>query len=56
IRTETDKGVVVLIDERFTKKTYQDLFPDEWHPYETIRTGLELKEHLANFWGRINKA
>ncbi|MBU0970580.1 MAG: ATP-dependent DNA helicase [Proteobacteria bacterium] len=55
IRTETDKGVVVLIDERFTRKTYQDLFPDEWHPYETIRTGLELEESLANFWGHQNK-
>ncbi len=50
IRTETDRGIVVLIDERFTRKDYRDLFPDEWHPYETISNCLELKETLKAFW------
>jgi len=27
IRTETDKGIVVLIDERFAYKSYKDIFP-----------------------------
>lgn len=30
IRGETDKGFVLLVDPRFTKKTYQELFPDDW--------------------------
>jgi len=51
IRTETDRGVVVLIDERFTRKDYKNLFPDEWHPYEIISNDLELKEKLLCFWG-----
>jgi DNA excision repair protein ERCC-2 len=55
IRTETDRGVVVLIDERFTRKDYKNLFPDEWHPYEIISTDLELKEKLICFWKK-NKA
>jgi DNA excision repair protein ERCC-2 len=55
IRTETDRGIVVLIDERFTRKDYKDLFPDEWHPYEIISNHLELKEKLLCFWGQKNK-
>lgn len=55
IRTETDRGVVVLIDERFTRKDYKNLFPDEWHPYEIISTDLELKEKLICFWEQKNK-
>lgn len=55
IRTETDRGIVVLIDERFTRKDYRDLFPDEWHPYETISNPMELKEKLLDFWGQENK-
>jgi DNA excision repair protein ERCC-2 len=50
IRTETDRGIVVLIDERFTRKDYQDLFPDEWHPYETVSNCRELRERLRAFW------
>ena len=55
IRTETDKGVVVLIDERFRRKDYRDLFPDEWHPHETIFNCQKLKKILRSFWGQENK-
>jgi Rad3-related DNA helicase len=30
IRTETDEGVVLLIDSRFATKKYRDLFPAHW--------------------------
>ncbi len=55
IRTERDQGVVVLIDQRFTRKEYKDLFPDEWHPYESISNCLELKDKLKLFWKHENK-
>ncbi len=55
IRTETDRGVVVLIDERFMRRDYRDLFPDEWHPYDTISNCLELKKNLLSFWKDKNK-
>ncbi len=32
IRTETDKGFVVLIDDRFGTSKYKSLFPKEWKP------------------------
>jgi len=50
IRTKTDRGVVVLIDERLTRKDYKKLFPDEWHPYETISNCQQLEEILNRFW------
>ncbi len=50
IRTKTDRGVVILIDERFTRKDYKELFPDEWHPYETISNCRQLEEILNTFW------
>ena len=34
IRTKGDKGVVLLLDERFLQRTYRDLFPPEWQHYE----------------------
>ncbi len=30
IRTETDKGIVVMIDDRYIEPTYLSLFPYEW--------------------------
>ena len=30
IRTETDQGIVVMIDERYIEPTYLSLFPYEW--------------------------
>jgi DNA excision repair protein ERCC-2 len=55
IRTETDRGVVVLLDERFLRQDYTTLFPEEWRPYETISDCLELKEKLLTFWKPENK-
>lgn len=49
IRTEEDKGVIVLLDERFQGRQYQEIFPREWDGYRTCR--LEsLKESIDDFW------
>jgi DNA excision repair protein ERCC-2 len=37
IRTETDRGMLVLIDDRFLTPKYQRLLPDEWKRYEVVR-------------------
>jgi len=31
IRTETDKGAVIFVDERYSWKRYYDCFPEEWN-------------------------
>lgn len=49
IRTEEDKGVILLLDERFSERRYRNTFPREWKSigYCNIHT-MEAK--LQNFW------
>jgi DNA excision repair protein ERCC-2 len=49
IRSETDRGVVLLIDERFRERRYRSLFPPEWAP-RFVRGPEELRRELAEFW------
>jgi DNA excision repair protein ERCC-2 len=52
IRTETDRGIIVLIDERFTHIRYRRLFPSHWRKYQVVKSERELREKLERFWGR----
>ncbi|MCP3944638.1 MAG: ATP-dependent DNA helicase [Desulfobacteraceae bacterium] len=54
IRRETDRGVVILIDERFTRTDYKNLFPEEWYPHETISNCRQLTKNLKAFWKSEN--
>jgi len=49
IRSETDKGVVILIDQRFSDSFYTDLFPQHWSLI-TCRNTAELSRELEGFW------
>lgn len=51
IRTVSDKGAILLLDERFLQQQYQELFPREWFPYEVVGVE-EMKQVLADFWGQ----
>ena len=49
IRTIHDRGVILLLDERFAGRSYLELFPREWFPYEiTDKDGMV--EILDSFW------
>jgi len=50
IRTETDRGIIVLIDERFAHTRYRRLFPAHWQGFQVIQNEDELKNHLEKFW------
>ncbi|HNV68267.1 MAG TPA: ATP-dependent DNA helicase [Candidatus Ozemobacteraceae bacterium] len=50
IRTETDRGVVVLIDERFSRLEYRELFPREWEHARLVPSIFELQRRLESFW------
>ena len=52
IRTETDRGIIVLIDERFTHARYRDLFPTHWRGFQVVHDTSEIKAKLARFWPR----
>lgn len=49
IRTEEDKGIILLIDERFLQKNYIRIFPKEWFPYTKVNK-CNLGFHLDSFW------
>jgi DNA excision repair protein ERCC-2 len=52
IRTEVDRGVIVLIDERFTHGRYRQLFPTHWRGFQVVRNTSEIKDKLARFWSQ----
>ncbi len=49
IRTEKDKGVILLLDERFQEHRSQAVFPREWKEYKTCRVQT-CKEYIDTFW------
>jgi Rad3-related DNA helicase len=48
IRTEEDRGIILLLDDRFLTAKYRELFPVEWEP-EAV-TKYSLPEKLKDFW------
>jgi DNA excision repair protein ERCC-2 len=52
IRTEADRGIIVLIDERFTHARYRDLFPTHWRGFQVVRNASEINGKLLRFWSR----
>ncbi len=52
IRTENDRGFILLIDDRFATPEYVSLFPNEWQPV-AVADPAELSEHLNEFWDQV---
>ena len=50
IRTPEDKGVVLLLDDRFAKPEYQRLFPLHWKHLQYLPGPAALETALADFW------
>ena len=50
IRTPEDKGVVLLLDDRFAKPDYQRLFPLHWKHLQYLPGPAALETALADFW------
>ena len=50
IRTQEDRGVVLLLDDRFARAEYTRLFPRHWHQLQYLRSTTELVQQLAAFW------
>jgi len=50
IRTSTDRGFVLLIDDRFLHKRYLDQYPAEWQNYHRVRSPREVSCILHDFW------
>ena len=50
IRTDTDEGIVVLIDDRYETELYKSLYPEQWSHIKLFRTHGELSEAVEKFW------
>ena len=50
IRSETDRGAVLLIDSRFSQWGYRSLFPAHWQTPVPVRTAEEVSRALCAFY------
>lgn len=49
IRTETDRGVILLIDSRYGSSRYQKMLPHDWYPIRRV-TEQNIQSVLQEFW------
>lgn len=49
IRSAHDRGVVLLVDQRYTRHGYRSLLPDYWQPRK-IKDSADLERALVSFW------
>ena len=52
IRSEEDKGAVLLIDERYLNNEYRDLFKAEWRNYEVAFSPDEVSDICKVFFAK----
>jgi len=50
IRTEEDRGTVLLIDDRFLEQRYRRLFPKQWDDYLKLNSKTDAKKIISEFW------
>ncbi len=50
IRRDDDRGVVVLIDDRYTSAPYTDLYPAHWQGMCAAGDPASLNAYLQRFW------
>ncbi len=53
IRTVDDSGVILLLDDRFTRREYESLFPKEWERRSSC-TVESVSGYLDAFWEQRN--
>ena len=53
IRTEDDRGKILLMDKRFSLEPYKFLLPSHWKIYDFMDSA-EISEILKNFDGEKN--
>lgn len=50
IRSEQDRGMILLVDDRFLHRNYQELFKNEWRHYEVVTEAEEIANLTNQFW------
>lgn len=52
IRSEKDRGIALLIDDRYLSNVYQSLFEDEWSHYKVVTSTKDVEVEVENFWNK----
>ena len=52
IRTDTDRGIVVLLDQRYAEPRYTELFPPHWEGVRFASDAQSLAKFISEFWNR----
>ena len=55
IRTENDRGVVVLIDDRLRDPALREMFPAAWRRLKYLPDRDALSAYIARFWERVDE-
>lgn len=55
IRSETDRGIVVLIDDRYATEQYKNMFPVQWSNVKYAHDPKNLAEIVKKFWESAGK-
>jgi DNA excision repair protein ERCC-2 len=50
IRSEKDRGVLLLIAQRFAQRSYKNLLPPWWPPLQPVRTPNHIRTAMKHFW------
>lgn len=53
IRTKEDRGVILLLDDRFLGRDYGEIFPREWKDRSSCRLNT-VEEAVSRFWRTTN--
>ena len=53
IRTEKDKGIVLLLDDRYFTNKYKNLLPREWFLNILVESEEGIKNTCENFWKEV---
>lgn len=54
IRRAEDRGVALLIDDRFSTPKYRRLYPAHWRGMRAVSDEEALREQLAHFWKSVD--
>ena len=54
IRREDDRGVIVLIDDRFADPIYKKSIPNLWEGMQYVQDAKDLRAELDKFWAETD--
>jgi Rad3-related DNA helicase len=50
IRSDDERGVVLLVDDRFATPEYQMIMPEYWSHIKYINSARDLLDEVTKFW------